>query len=114
MVRTEILTISPTGTEKAFSGKIWLLTSPYVYSASERFADFCKRTGFAALVGQTTGGDGVGSDPALFAMPNSRTLVRFNCEYGINEDGSCNQETGTSPDFETDTPLKTCLEIIKR
>jgi len=50
--------IYSTRDEKQFNGKIWVLTNPKVYSSSENFIMFCKNTGFATLVGTSTGGDG--------------------------------------------------------
>ncbi len=112
-VRSETVSISPLGDSKAFGGRIWVLTSPFVHSGAERFANFCKRTGFATLVGQTTKGDGLMSKPILFALPNSRILVSFCVEYALNGDGTCNQETGTVPDIESNYILASCLEVIR-
>ena len=71
-----------------FDGKIVVVTDKYVYSSSETFAYFCKKTGFAAVVGERTGGDGIGFDPLFFVLPNSRLVVRMTYTYGINPDGT--------------------------
>lgn len=94
-------TVHPASSEPAFSGGIWVLTSPYVYSASESFALFCKDTGFAKLVGTNTGGDGIGIDPVYVVLPNSGLLVRYSMLVGLNHDGSINEEAGTAPDILT-------------
>lgn len=112
----DLTVISPAQKEKAFGGKIWLLVGPSVYSASENFAVFCKNTGFATIVGQPTGGDGIGSDPAFISLPNTGLLVLYSFDYGINSDGSGNEEFGTMPDIlspEGETALETCLKAIK-
>lgn len=83
----------------AFHGKIYLLVSGNVFSSSEAFAVFCKTTGFATIVGTRTGGDGIGSDPALCMLPNSGYIFRFPMEMGLNPDGSSNFEAGTEPDI---------------
>ena len=100
----------------AFSGKFWLLVSPRVYSASEYFAVLCKDTGFATLVGQTTGGDGIGIDPMICVLPNSGIVYQFTTVYGLNLDGSNNEETGTEPDIvvpEDGNALEVCLRAIE-
>lgn len=94
-----------------FGGKIWLLIGPEVYSSAEAFAVFCKDTGFATLVGKTTGGSDSGG-PILFELPNSHLLVQFDVEYCLNADGSCNQESGTAPDIESENALEAALDAI--
>ena len=96
----------------AFTGRFWLLTSPRVYSASEYFAVFCKDTGFATLVGETTGGDGVGLNPLMCVLPNSGIVYQFSAENGLNLDGGCNEEMGTAPDIPIEKgqdALEVCL-----
>lgn len=86
-----------------FKGKLYLLVDDYVYSSSESFAAFCKATGFAELVGTTTGGDGIGIDPCVMALPNSGLVVRFSLDMGINSDGTVNEKVHTKPDIYTET-----------
>ncbi len=106
-------TIEPKKSEKLFNGKVWLLVGPSVYSSAEAFAVFCKDTGFATLVGQTTGGSDSGG-PILFELPISHLLIQFDVEYCLNADGSCNQEMGTVPDIETEDALLEVLELIEK
>lgn len=82
-----------------FKGKIYILTDPYVFSSSEAFAVFAKATRFATLVGEKTGGDGIGDDPALCMLPNSGYVFRFPKEMGLCPDGSCDFESKTEPDI---------------
>ncbi len=92
-----------------------MLTGPKVYSASDKFAYFCKSTGWATLVGAQTGGDGLGSTPILIILPDSGLLIRFSCTAGENTDGSMNAILGTAPDVVTtknETALKRCLKLI--
>lgn len=99
----------------AFSGKFWLLVGPRVYSSSENFAIICKDTGFATLVGQTTGGDGIGLDPMVCVLPNSGIAYQFSTENGLNLDGGSNEEMGTEPDIlvpEGGDALEVCLRAI--
>jgi hypothetical protein len=95
-------TVKPQNTV-GFSGNIYLLVDDYVYSSSESFAAFCKTTGFAKLVGTTTGGDGIGIDPCVLALPNSGLVVRFSLDMGINGDGTVNEKTHTKPDIYSET-----------
>lgn len=96
--------------------KRWVLISPQVYSASEKFASFCKATGWATLVGTTTSGDGLGTTPVLILLPESGLLVRFSYFVGENPDGSINAVRGTRPDevcIKGALPLNRCLELIR-
>lgn len=82
-----------------FKGKIYLLVDKHVFSASEQFASFAKSTGFAILVGEKTGGDGIGFEPVICSLPNSGYLFRFSQEMGLTSSGSCNFENKTEPDI---------------
>lgn len=97
--------------------KRWVLIDGQVFSAADRFAGFCKKTGWATLVGQTTLGDGDGFAPVLVTLSNTGLLVRFSSCSAVNADGSMNAETGTSPDVacgRQETPLEACLQAIAR
>lgn len=106
-----------------FNGKIYLLTDGGVFSAAEAFSVFAKSTGFATLVGETTGGDGIGSDPAVCTLPNSGYVFRFTKEMGLTSDGTCNFEYKTVPDikvsakigvnFNEDEAIQTVLKLLK-
>lgn len=110
------LTVEPSGNTPAFGGRFWLLVDESVYSSSEAFAIFCKDTGFATIVGTGTGGDGIGIDPLPVALPNSGIAFRFSATFGLNADGSCNEEAGTTPDIVCkpgEDALDLCLGAIK-
>jgi hypothetical protein len=87
---------------KKYEGNIYLLVDKAVYSSAESLAYFCKATGFAKVVGERTGGDGIGTDPLLLTLPNSGIVVRFTGEMALNPDGSPNEETKTEPDLKSD------------
>jgi hypothetical protein len=82
-----------------FSGKIYLLIDKQVYSSAESFAIFAKSTKFATLVGEVTGGDGIGHDPVVCALPNSGYVFRFPIVMGLTSEGICNDEYKTEPDI---------------
>lgn len=113
LARELLETTEPEKDEKLFNGKIWVLVGPAVYSSAEAFAVFCKDTGFATLVGQTTGGSDSGG-PILFELPSSHLLIQFDVEYCLNADGSCNQEMGTTPDIEAENALNKVLNLIEK
>ncbi len=95
----------------------WLLVDEGVFSAAESFAGFCKETGWAALVGRTTRGDGARvRGPVMVRLNNTGLLARFTVESAANEDGSLNAARGTIPDFPCkpgETPLERCLSLIR-
>lgn len=84
---------------RGFNGKIFLLTDESVFSASEAFASFCKSTKWATLVGEKTSGDGIGTDPIFMSLPNSKYVIRYSANYGLNPDGTSNEEMKTVPDI---------------
>ena len=96
---TECMNSDATLPANLLSAKRWVLVDDAVYSAAESFAYFCKKTGWATLVGTTTDGDGLGWTPAMVDLPNTGILVRFSTQAGENPDGTCNAEAGTAPDY---------------
>lgn len=98
---THTLTVNETflANGLGYQGKIYILVGPKVYSSSESFADFCKTSGFATLVGHATGGDGIGFDPIIVSLPNSGIALRYSMHYGINSTGQNSEEHGTIPDI---------------
>lgn len=106
--------VVPRFQKKILNGKIWVLTYPENYSASEYFVRMCKDTGFATLVGSKTRGDAT-LFPVWFTLPNSGLVCSSSATWALNEDGTCNSSVGTSPDIESpegETPLETCLKAI--
>lgn len=99
-----------------FQGEIFLLVDNIVFSASEAFAAVASASGWATLVGTRTGGDGIGSTPPLFSLPNSGLLVRTPLILGLNPDGSASAEVGTQPDIliaPGEDALSVVLDLIK-
>mgnify|MGYP005761324877 CR=1 FL=1 len=82
-----------------FDGNIYLFVDSNVYSSSESLAVYAKESGFATIIGQQTGGDGIGTEPLITMLPNSGYIFRFSKEMGITSDGTCNEEYGTTPDY---------------
>ena len=110
------LCLSPTEESQIpYEGNIYLLIDGGVYSSAETFAVFCKKTGFATIVGKNTEGDGGGSTPFFAVLPNSGLIIRYTIQYVLNMDGSSSVEYGTSPDYACvgdETPLEACLRYI--
>ena len=86
-------------TTSKFKGNIYLLVDNVVYSSSESFSIFCKDSGFATLIGEKTGGDGGGIDPVVFNLKNSGLIVRMASDMYLTEEGICNEEFKTTPDY---------------
>jgi hypothetical protein len=95
-----------------YKGNIYLLVDEKVFSSAEAFTLFSKQTGWAKVVGINTAGDGVGVDPPFFNLPNSKLIIRFTTEKGLNPDGSSNSSVGTTPDIKVDN-LDYLLDYIK-
>ncbi|WP_150270628.1 S41 family peptidase [Paenibacillus tepidiphilus] len=85
-----------------FKGDIYLIVDEGVYSSSESFASYAKNTGFATLIGEKTGGDGIGITPIFAALPNSGYVLNFSWVLGLTKDGTCNEEFKTVPDVTVD------------
>lgn len=82
-----------------FNGRVYLLVNHKVYSSSESFASFCKATKFATIIGEKTGGDGLGITPAMDVLPNSGILFCYPIVMGVDFQGRCNDEYKTQPDI---------------
>ena len=96
--------------------KRWILIDQGVFSAADNFAAFCKKSGWATLVGETTWGDGADAfGPVMIALKNTGLLVRFSSCTSANSDGTMNAEIGTAPDIvckSRETPLEACIRVI--
>ena len=82
-----------------FDGRVWMLTDGYNFSAAQMVAEFYKNTGFATLVGETTGG----AVPApwgsnFFALPNTGIVIRYDPTFVTNRYGRP-LEYGTQPHY---------------
>lgn len=100
-----------------FSGQFWILIDSGVYSTLETFAQFCRQTGFATLVGRPTSGGGGGIDPKVFSLPYTGICIKFDAESVLNPDGGFNGVVGTAPDIlspEGEDALNTCLNAIQK
>lgn len=87
----------------AYKGKIYLLVNDQIFSSSEKFSVFAKETRWATLIGEKTGGDGIGTDPVVLKLPNSGFLVWFPLVMGLTSDGSINEEEKTIPHITVNT-----------
>lgn len=89
-----------------FKGRIYLLVNEDVNSQAENFAAFAKDTGFATLVGETTGGNMAFENIPISYLRNSKFVFTYSRELVLNADGSINMETGTSPNIEIDSTIE--------
>lgn len=87
-----------------FKGKIYLLVDEDVISSAEKFAAFSKDTGFATLVGETTGGGMNFADIPMDNVPYGGYILSYSKELVMNSDGTINKETKTSPHIIVEDP----------
>lgn len=106
------------GYEPRKDKKFWLLIGDQTFFAADQLAYVCKQIGFAKLVGINTCGGGInGGSPEAMLLPNSGLLIKFEAFYGLNPDGTCQDEFGTAPDIYTakgKDALDTCLQEIRK
>ncbi len=88
-----------------FKGNVYLLVDREVYASAEKFAAFAKDTGFATVVGETTGGGMTFEEVPMISMPYGGFLVRYSREMVMNSDGTINMETKTIPHIVVDNPI---------
>ena len=79
--------------------KRWVLIDNRVYSSADTFAHFCKATHWGTLVGERTGGDGIGVTPVLIKLPRTGLLVRFSVTVAETEAHEANVLMGTAPEY---------------
>lgn len=91
--------VEPKLEEKLFKGDIYVLTSKNNSSAVDSFAQFCKDTGFAKLVGEQTRGNSPFINPNYLNLKNSSLIVAFQTDFKLNSDGSPNVLGGAKPDI---------------
>lgn len=103
-IRLNPWSISPNPLEQInFMGKIYLLVDRDVFSSAEKFASFAKDTGFATLVGETTGGDRVFEQIPIISLPNTGFAIRYSRELSLNADGTINMESKTIPHIQVNS-----------
>lgn len=95
---TTINSVEPVG----FKGEIYVLIDNKVVYMAENFAAFCKDSGFATLVGETTSGINWPFNTILFSLPNSGILIDMRNLISLNNDGSIREEVNIRPDIEVD------------
>ena len=110
--------LKPSLEKKLFKGDIYVLVSKWVQSSGANFVEYCKNTGFATLIGKTTGGNSPAKSPFYDVLPNSGLMLSYQIDYKLNPDGTCNSEIGLAPDIvskENEEALDTFKrEILKK
>lgn len=81
----------------SFKGKVYLLVDKEVIASAEKLAAFSKDTGFATLVGETTGGGMTFADVPIAYLPLGGYIISYSRELVLNSDGTINMETKTTP-----------------
>lgn len=83
-----------------FDGNLYLLVDRDVYSSAQVAAHFFKDNNLGVVIGEKTGGDGIGTSPAMVKLPNTKYILRFSHELGLRETDSLEETTYTIPDIE--------------
>lgn len=83
-----------------FDGNLYLLVDRDVYSSSQVAAHFFKDNNLGVIIGEKTGGDGIGTSPAMVKLPNTKYILRFSHELGLRETETIDETTYTIPDIE--------------
>ena len=83
-----------------FDGNLYLLVDREVYSSAQVAAHFFKDNNLGVAIGEKTGGDGIGTSPAMVKLPNTKYILRFSHELGLRETDSLEETTYTIPDIE--------------
>lgn len=97
------------GDEYKFNGNLYLLVDRGVYSSAQNAAHFFRDNNLGTIIGEKTGGDGIGTSPAMVKLPNTKYILRFSHELGLRETESMEESTYTIPDIEI--PQKDQSEI---
>ncbi|WP_311487067.1 S41 family peptidase [uncultured Anaerococcus sp.] len=88
------------GDEYKFNGNLYLLIDEDVYSSGQIAAHFFRDNDLGTIIGEKTGGDGIGTTPAMVKLPNTKYILRFSHELGLRETESMEESTYTIPDIE--------------
>ncbi len=102
-------TISPVEAV-GFTGEIYVLINNKTVVLAENFAGFCKDSGFATLVGETTSGINWPFETIIFSLPKSGILVNMRNLIGLNKDGSIREEVNIRPDIEVTAAIGSTYE----
>ena len=112
--RQQTLSTEATFKKNITNAKRWVIIDNRVYSSADSFSAFCKATGWATLVGQSTRGCGTGSTPILISLPNTGLLVRFSGIVVETYEGTLNVLAGTKPDIQVDPIVGNCQYVINQ
>lgn len=88
------------GDEYKFDGNLYLLVDRDVYSSAQIAAHVFRDNDFGTIIGEKTGGDGIGSTPAMVKLPNTKYILRFSHQLGLRETETIEESTYTIPDIE--------------
>lgn len=115
--------VGPEFEEKVFPGKIFLLVDSSTASAADAFAYFCKKTGFATVIGMENAcGTGPGGNHVMDKLPHSNLIFQYRPVLALDMDGAAIEEFGIEPDVllpsqaknsnDKISPLAVCLNYI--
>ena len=97
----ETHTVFPRNPGINFNGRIWMLIDGNTRNGGQQIASIYKNTGFATLVGETTGGSfgyPLPWGPNYFVLPHTGFVIRYNPTLAVDSRGRP-LELGTEPHY---------------
>lgn len=95
-----------------FKGEILILADSKVFSTADEFTFFAQSTSWATIVGEATGGGGIGTDPVLIRLPFSGIIIRYPALAGLNSHGSLHSETIPDIEIKGNAPNERLCKLI--
>lgn len=85
-----------------FKGRLYLLIDRYTYSSAEKAAIFFRENKLGKILGEKSGGDGIGTSPALVRLPNTGLVLRMSHQLGLIDSSTRQGSIYTEPDIYVD------------
>ncbi|NLM05714.1 MAG: hypothetical protein GX219_02170 [Tissierellia bacterium] len=92
--------ISPAENSINYKGELYLIVDKNVFGAADRLASIIKETGIGTIIGETTAGDSIGTEPMQVILPNTSYVMSFAKQMGVTGDGRISALERTVPDVE--------------
>lgn len=85
-----------------FDGNLYLLIDKNVYSSAQYASTFFRENKLGTIIGEKSGGDGIGTSPAMFKLPNTKYIFMMSQQLGIIDADNREESVYTIPDIKVD------------
>ncbi len=85
-----------------FDGSLYLLIDKNVYSSAQDASTFFRANKLGTIIGEESGGDGIGTSPAMFKLPNTKYIFRMSHQLGLIDAKTREESVYTIPDIKVD------------